>query len=323
MKKLHPPCWLTHDELGRLRVGESGLLIGRSLDCDLVLPDPRTSRHHALVREGPSGPILIPLGRNPLGLNDSRVTQVMPLQHGDRVQFPDCTLAVELHTSTRPTGRAWLMMRERGTLIAAVRGSLRLGGALEDDLVIPGWPPGAARLDVVGRSLLATFNAPGQLDHEPHPADAVVQVISNNMLAFGEERVRLLLQREHSHSTVLVSEAEQEEPLDTIRLTSGPGKGARLVLRFDEREVSLELSELRARLVTALARAGGEPVRDEPLMAQVFPPSQRRNSRDLALLIHRLRTVLVQAEVDPYRLIGREGDSTWLRRGAATTITLD
>ena len=39
------------------------------------------------------------------------------------------------------------MMRERGTLIAAVRGAVRLGGDPGDDLVIPGWPPGAAQLE--------------------------------------------------------------------------------------------------------------------------------------------------------------------------------
>jgi len=312
MKTLSPPCWLSCEDLGKLRVGASGVLIGRSPDCDMVLPDPRTSRHHALVREGISGPILIPLGRNPTLVNGARVAQVMPLQDGDKLGFPGLKLEVILNTRIRATGRTWLAARERGTVMTTIRGATALGGGPDDDLIVPGWPPGAAHLDLVGRSLIATFHQPGTLDRVEHPADAVVQLTSGNLLAFGGERLRLLVQRDHSQSTMMSLETEEYAPLEFVRYTPQGKKGGVLELAFDGQQVSVELSELRARVVGALIHAGGEPLSDETLIPIAFPPPQRRTARDLELLIHRLRTTLLQEGLDPYRIIGRTGSQTRL-----------
>jgi hypothetical protein len=321
MKVLSPPCWLSCEDLGRFRVGAEGLLLGRSPDCDLVLPDPRTSRHHALVREGLSGPLLIPLGRNPTLVNGARVSQVMPLQSGDLLGFPGLTLEVVVSACTRPTGRTWTAIRERGTVMAALRGPLNVGGGDGDDLIVPGWPPAAAHLDVVGRSLIATFKQPGTIDGAEQEAGAVVQLTSGCLLAFGEERLRVLMQRDHSQSTVLIQETEEYTPLESVRCSPLGEKGAVLELVFDDLEVSVELSELRARLVRALVLAGGEAVDDEALLPEVYPPPQRRTSRDLELLVQRLRSALIQEGVDPYRVLERRGSRTRLLVDPGTRLS--
>jgi len=321
VKMLSPPCWLSCDDLGRSRIGASGLLIGRSPDCDLVLPDPRTSRHHALVREGISGPILIPLGRNPTLLNGARISQVMPLQAGDKLGFPGLVLEVVLNTSTRPTGRTWIAMRERGSVMSTIRRPTRLGGADMDDLILPGWPADAVYLDLVGRSLIATFNQAGLLDGVEQSPGAVVQLTSGALIAFGEERLRVLIKRDHTQSTMLVSEIEEYTPLEVVRFTQRSGKGGTLELVFDGEGVIIELSELRARLVEALVRAGGVALPDSALIPVVFPPPQRRTSRDMDLLVHRLRTVLIQERVDPYRIVERGSGGTRLLIDVETEVS--
>ncbi|MFT4978297.1 MAG: pSer/pThr/pTyr-binding forkhead associated (FHA) protein [Myxococcota bacterium] len=321
MKTMHPPCWLSCEALGSLRVGAAGLLIGRSADCDLVLPDPRTSRHHALVREGLSGPLLIPLGRNPTLVNHARISQVMPLQSGDQLQFPGVILEVHLQARSRPSGRTWLAVRERGTVMAPIRRTMLVGGGEQDDMILPGWPDSALRLDIAGRSLIATLRLPATIDDIKHSEGAVVQLTSGNMISFGGERLRLLMQRDHAQSTMIVQE-DLDTPVSELRFASLPVKGGRLQLRLDEREVTVELSDLRARLVEALARAGGDYIRDAELIPIIYPPPQRRTGRDLTLLLHRLRTVLVRVGIDPYRLIEREGDRTRLIIGENTVVHL-
>lgn len=322
MKSNHPPCWLASDEIGQLRVGASGLLIGRSADCDVVLPDPRTSRHHALVREGISGPLVIPLGRNPTLVNGARIEQVTPLQNCDLLQVSGINLEVVVNTSTRPSGRTWIAMRERGTVQAPIRRAMVVGGAEGDDLIVPGWPPSAARLDLTGRSLVATFQEPGRLDSEEHDRDEVVQVTSGSLLAFGDERLRLLMQRDQAEQTVLVQGADEDEPMTALRFTALPSKGARLELELDERTVAIDLPEHRARLMEGLVRAGGAWVMDEALVPVVYPPPQQRTSRDLELLLHRLRALLVREGIDPYRLVERRGSSTRLKCDPDTRLEL-
>jgi hypothetical protein len=323
VKVLSPPCWLAGSDLGPLRVGPSGVLIGRSPDCDMVLPDPRTSRHHALVREAMAGPILIPLGRNPTLVNGVRASQVMPLQRGDQLSFPGLQLEVILNDVSRPAGRSWVMLQERGTVMATIRRTLILGSGSTDDLLVPSWPAAALRLDQVGRSLIATFHSPGTIDGAEHPAETVIQLTSGSLLACGEERIRVAAQRDHSQATVLQVKEGLGEPADHFRFLGQTPKGGKLSLSFDGREVQVTLSELRARLFESLLRAGGEPLDDSTLIPLVFPPPQRRTVRDLDLLIHRLRTVLIGEGLDPYRFIERDLSQTRLRVGEHTQLSIE
>ncbi len=63
------------------------LLIGRGLDCDVVIPDRQVSRHHARILRTMDGFLLEDLGsKNGTHLNGSPIQSPALLQDGDEVQ---------------------------------------------------------------------------------------------------------------------------------------------------------------------------------------------------------------------------------------------
>jgi serine phosphatase RsbU (regulator of sigma subunit) len=69
------------------------VLLGRSHDCDLILPDVILSRHHAEIVRSRGGWSIRDLGSlNGTRLNGDRVVDVRPLRNGDRISMSDWTL---------------------------------------------------------------------------------------------------------------------------------------------------------------------------------------------------------------------------------------
>ena len=67
--------------------------IGRTTDNDLVLDDPRLSRHHATITHNESGYRLIDQkSMNGTFLNKRRVTRSRPLREGDHIRLGDTCL---------------------------------------------------------------------------------------------------------------------------------------------------------------------------------------------------------------------------------------
>lgn len=67
-------------------------VVGRGDTCELVIPDPTTSRQHARVTRGPQGTELADLGStNGTYVNGRRVVRCL-LRHGDRVQVGGAVL---------------------------------------------------------------------------------------------------------------------------------------------------------------------------------------------------------------------------------------
>ncbi len=65
----------------------SELLIGRSADCDIVVPDRQVSRHHARLKRVQGSYWLEDLGsKNGTHLNGTRISQPVQLQDGDVIQ---------------------------------------------------------------------------------------------------------------------------------------------------------------------------------------------------------------------------------------------
>jgi hypothetical protein len=76
-------------------VGGEPIQIGRAPDCDLILVDPRVSRHHARLRPREGVLVLTDLGStNGTFVNGQRVREVV-LGGGDRIQIGETRLAVE------------------------------------------------------------------------------------------------------------------------------------------------------------------------------------------------------------------------------------
>ena len=73
---------------------QTQVVIGRSADCDLVIPDRQVSRYHARIRRAESGFMLEDLrSKNGTHLNGQRISEPARLQDGDIIQV---ALAVRL-----------------------------------------------------------------------------------------------------------------------------------------------------------------------------------------------------------------------------------
>ncbi len=65
-------------------------LLGRSPECNVIIPDPRASRRHAMIRRQDDGYWFFDLGSfNGSYLNGSRVTAARKLSQGDTLDFAD------------------------------------------------------------------------------------------------------------------------------------------------------------------------------------------------------------------------------------------
>jgi pSer/pThr/pTyr-binding forkhead associated (FHA) protein len=74
--------------------------LGRSADCDVVLPDEAVSRHHAEIRAQHDRYLLIDTGsRNGTYLNRHPVTKAAILRDGDEIAIGP--FRIGFHTSTR------------------------------------------------------------------------------------------------------------------------------------------------------------------------------------------------------------------------------
>jgi pSer/pThr/pTyr-binding forkhead associated (FHA) protein len=71
---------------GQVSIGLATVSLGRSADCDVVLPDEAVSRHHAEIRVQHDRYLLVDTGsRNGTYLNRHPVTKAAVLRDGDAI----------------------------------------------------------------------------------------------------------------------------------------------------------------------------------------------------------------------------------------------
>jgi hypothetical protein len=81
----------------RVVVGPTGVALGRSRQCEVVLDDPNVSRRHAEIRPRGGSWVLIDLGStNGSSLNGRRVENPEVLKPGDEIELGTSTLTFEL-----------------------------------------------------------------------------------------------------------------------------------------------------------------------------------------------------------------------------------
>ena len=81
----------------RLVVGPAGVSLGRSRQCDVVLPDPNVSRQHAEIRPRGSGWVLTDLGStNGSLLNGRRIDAPATVRPGDEIELGTSLITFEL-----------------------------------------------------------------------------------------------------------------------------------------------------------------------------------------------------------------------------------
>src|SRR5207245_6673140 len=80
----------------RLVVGPSGVTIGRSRQCDVVLDDPNVSRKHAEVRPRGGSWVVSDLGStNGASVNGRRIEGPQVIKGGDTIEVGTSTIGFE------------------------------------------------------------------------------------------------------------------------------------------------------------------------------------------------------------------------------------
>jgi hypothetical protein len=155
----------------------TSLLLGRSPDCDVVVPDPLVSRHHALVRLGPAGVELVQLGRAPLEVNGAPVAPVSALRPGDCLTIGGRRFRLtELDALDVPTELVWALTRDGTVQHPLRRNPFSVGGDPGDDLCLRAWPAHALTFTRVRHGLALEAHAPDITVDHPLDVGEVVTV---------------------------------------------------------------------------------------------------------------------------------------------------
>jgi sigma-B regulation protein RsbU (phosphoserine phosphatase) len=113
------------------------VVLGRSHDCDLILPDLLLSRRHAEVVRGPQGWLLRDLGSlNGTRLNGVRVERDEPLRDGDRIALSDWTLVFRDASAPSDPALAASGARLRDVTELATRSDLEVGALARQSRIL-------------------------------------------------------------------------------------------------------------------------------------------------------------------------------------------
>jgi hypothetical protein len=310
--------WLSRTDGTRLRLDAAGVLAGRAPGCAIALVDPRASGVQALLRQAEGGPELIPLGRNPVRVNDQPASGRQRLRRGDRVDLPGETLTVELDDEEE----GWWFL-ERGGLTCVTRSPTRVGGGPRAHLQIPGWPDEALRLYLLQGALWVEPGVALRVDGREVEAGALLSLRPGATIEAGAGPA-LTVRGQHpgaAGGTLL------ERGVSAARLTFMP-RGGRLSLTLSGRTHGVDLSELRCRLLAVLLQPGeglapGDFVPDEQVLPRVWPREPGRDHYDMNTLIHRLRKALLKAGVPPDHVIERSPQGGATRAVLASGATAE
>lgn len=314
--------WL-ESEGGRVAIGPASVLVGRNPDCDLVIPDPRVSRHHALFRLTDDGVEVLPVGRQPLEVNGEAKAAATALRAGDRVECLGRTFTIVETSPSRPPDADvfWAVESGPGALFRVTQSPFRIGGSVDDHLIFPGWPPAVLLLHRVGNGLSLEALREGVTCRSPLAPGECVHLDAGARFAFGAQSLRVVaLPRDPTK----VTEGSTRDDLPTAAELRFMPKGGRLTLTFGARTFSVYLPDRRCDLVACLLQppppfAPGDAVPDEALIERVWP--QRDQGRiELNTLVFRARKDLIKAEIDGAALIAREGGGVCLRLAPGATV---
>jgi DNA-binding response OmpR family regulator len=90
----------------RLLLDREVMMLGRAPDCDLVIAEPRVSRHHAELQRTGDGFLLADMGStNGTHLNGHLVSQLLPLRDGDVIEVGSARFVYHDPEATLDTGQ--------------------------------------------------------------------------------------------------------------------------------------------------------------------------------------------------------------------------
>jgi hypothetical protein len=317
--------WLDAPQ-GRVLIGATKVLIGRSADCTIVLEGAQVSRYHVMLRLGEQGPELLPLGREPVLVNGVERRSLTTLAAGDAIDV--CGWAFRVGGGDADTGVslgrvAWFLERQTGLLHYVTAPSFRVGGGADDDLIFVDWEPGVLALDLFhGAPELHPLRPGVWCERELHPGERVT-------LADG---ARVTYRREtltvRAKQVVTAGDTEPSTEKNAARraeLEFLP-RGGQLTIEVAGRTLSTRLSDRRCDLVAILLRPPppfipGELIPEEVITARIWP-GEENGRTELNSLLYRLRRALDDQGVDAAPLFERLGGGLRFRLAPGAVVVV-
>lgn len=300
-----------------------GLLLGRSLDCDVVIPDEQVSRHHAIVRATDGGVEVVPLS-GPVALNGAPVGAATALSVGDELDLHGRRFVLR-HAAEAPPEQEtlWFVERDRGLLVSIGDERFTVGGGDDDRLVIAGWERCAIALERVGEHVVAEVFVDGvTLDRARQPGDIVTVASGSSVVHRGASFRVLALPADPSKPT---RRPAFDEAITEASLTFLP-RGGRLAVTAGARTLRLYLAEKRCDFIACLLQPPkpyevGAPVPDEVIAARLWPGG-RGGRTDINTLIWRLRKDIAAAGFDGLSLLDRAAGGVSLRLAPGARVSV-
>jgi hypothetical protein len=308
-------CWLEHADGRRWEVGQRGLLIGRSAAADIQLTEPAVSRRSAFAYLDADGVQLVKIGRNPVEVNGALLPESRTLAQGDIVGLLGFELTVRMEQREPRASTGWALrhraLEPGGRTVLFTHLPLApftVGGGGEDDLVVPGWLPGAIRLEPALPSGWRARLGPGvTLNGRRPPKDLTHTLQSGDELAWQDTRMRLV-DMESAQQTTMGDDAP-EEPWQ-VQLQPVPPAGGQVTIRLGQRERTIWLPGLRFDLMQVLLvpqgdEPVGEPVQDATVLSRVWGRLAPKDPKAVNTLVKRLRKDLEKGGLDARALVER------------------
>ena len=320
-------AWLAAPGGTRLAIKPTGLLVGRSPDCDVVLTKPDASRVQAIVFMGADGPCLSVLGKGPTAVNGEPVAHERDLAGGDHIELPGLVLEVLVEPEQAEAPRVSWLLRGPSGLFGVVRTPFTVGSAAGADLRLEGGPAMALRFHLADQ-LHVEAVAAIEIDGVPCEPGAIEVLRPGAVVCYASGRFEVISTSPLSlDATDSAPESLGDEPSE-VRLEF-LARGGRLTVGHGGVQRAVYLPERRCDLVAALLKppspfAPGDFVPDDLLLPRIWPG--RTMSRvDLNVLIHRARHDLVRAEINGAAILDRAegGNATRFRMARDARVAID
>jgi hypothetical protein len=327
-------CWLEHEDGRRWEVGQRGLLIGRSAAADIQLTEPAVSRRSAFAYLDADGVQLVKIGRNPVEVNGALLREDRTLAQDDRIGLLGIELRVQMERREPSAGTGWALrhraMEPGGRTVVFTPlplGPFTVGGDGEDGLIVPGWLPGAIRLDPALPAGWRAQLGPGvTLNGRTPPKDLTHTLQSGDELAWQGTRLRLV-DMESAQQTTMGDDAPPE-PWH-VELQPVPPAGGQVTIRLGARERTIWLPGLRFDLMQVLLvpqadEVAGEPVQDAVVLSRVWGRLAPKDPKAVNTLVKRLRKDLEKGGLDARTLVERaHGRTRFVLAPGAAVILAD
>ena len=301
------------------RVGPSGVLIGRQRDCDIVASDPSVSRRHALVRLTGEGVEVVRLGKGPVELNGTAISDARRLADGDELRVPGLVLGVKIELPRADVGAlAGFVLERGGSSFGVPYSPFVIGGGDTDDLIVAKWPSHALVLHVAQGELYVEASEEGATRND-EPIAGLEAFAPGDRLSYRGETFTIA-QATGSVPTTAVGSRSELPARVTIEMLP---RGGRIVFAIGGRDHAVYLPDRRFDLMCALLRPpaeyrAGDFIPDDTVRGMVWPRRPEVSRQEINMLISRCRRDLVEAGLAGPRLVERAPGGGGTRVALAT-----